>query len=85
MLDLARQPQFWQCNVIGWHKFNFMIQAEAKDIKNQLLSDVLEIGITDSITKRKVAKLIAQKLKESTKDAVYQYVINQLNDELSYG
>lgn len=62
-----------------------MIQAEAKDIKNQLLSDVLEIGITDSITKRKVAKLIAQKLKESTKDAVYQYVINQLNDELSYG
>lgn len=62
-----------------------MIQAEAKDIKNQLLSDVLEIGITDGKTKRKVAKLIAQKLKESTKDAVYQYVINELNDELSNG
>ena len=62
-----------------------MIQSEAKDIKNQLLSDVLEIGITDGKTKRKVAKLIAKKLKESTNDAVYQYVINQLNDELSNG
>lgn len=62
-----------------------MIQAEAKDIKNQLLSDVLGIGITDGKTKRKVAKLIAKKLKERTNDAVYQYVINQLNDEISNG
>lgn len=62
-----------------------MIQAEAKDIKNQLLSDVLEIGITDGKTKRKVAKLIAKKLKARTNDAVYQYVINQLNDEISNG
>ena len=62
-----------------------MIQSEAKNIKNQLLSDVLEIGITDGKAKRKVAKLIAKKLEESTNDAVYQYVINQLNDELSNG
>lgn len=60
-----------------------MIQEEAKDIKNQLLSDVFSIGITDSKVKRRIAKLIAQKLKENSKDAVYQYVINQLNDELS--
>jgi hypothetical protein len=60
-----------------------MIQSEVIEIKTKLLSEILEIGITDNKMKRRVAKLIAQKLKEITKDAVYQYVINELSDEIS--
>ena len=60
-----------------------MIQQEAKQIKSRLLLDVTAIGIINKRDKRKVAKLIAQKLKEVTKDSVYQYVINQLNDEIA--
>lgn len=57
-----------------------MIKSEINDIKNQLLRDIGEIGITDKKIKIKVAKLISFKLKEATNDSIYQYIINQLNE-----
>ena len=60
-----------------------MIRQEASQIKTKLLSEITNIGITDRRQKRVVARLMAKKLKDATKDAVYQYVINQINDELS--
>jgi len=58
-----------------------MIKEEARRIANEIMQDVHLLGIDLPINdKLEVGKLIALKLKEKTNDAVYQYVINELND-----
>ena len=58
-----------------------MIQAEAKELADEIYQDVIGLEITNDKTQRlKIARLVAKKAQAVSKSAVWQYVINNLND-----
>lgn len=58
-----------------------MIKAEAKTFADEIYKDVVESGVTPDKSERlKIARLIAKSLQKHTCDAIWQYVINDLND-----
>jgi hypothetical protein len=60
-----------------------MITTEAKEIRNRILSELAEEGITDSKHRIMAAKVVANSLMRMSNDSVYQFVINSLNEMLN--
>ncbi|PRY29802.1 hypothetical protein CLV58_12564 [Spirosoma oryzae] len=61
-----------------------MTVARAKEIVDEIYSDVICLEITNDRKQRlRIAMLVAKSHKKRSNDAIWQYVINEINERLS--